>query len=98
MQIDGEASRSSSSDAGAERRVVSVLCLNDMTNSSVYVAGRELAYRYTLLPGQRYLLLPHYVRDQDAAISSHDASSSSSSSSRLQFCIRLFAAVDLTCR
>ena len=37
------------------------LCLNNLTNSSVYVAGCELAYRYCLLPGARYLLPVSYT-------------------------------------
>jgi len=69
------------------------LCLNNLTNSSVYVAGCELAYRYCLLPGARYLLLPNYVVDHAPSLSSchHDDHT-------LQFCIRVFAATDLTCR
>ena len=75
------------------------LCLNDVTNSRVYVAGCELAYRYCLQPGARYLLLPHYLPDNDGVPhTTTTTTSSSSNSSSLQFCVRVFAATDLNCR
>jgi len=70
------------------------LCLNNLTNSSVYVAGCELAYRYCLQPGARYLLLPNYVVDHAHSPPSQPADADTTP----QFCIRVFAATDLTCR
>jgi len=62
-----------------------------MTNNTVYVAGCELAYRYCLQPGARYLLLPNYVVD-------HAPDSPSANHTSRQFCVRVFAATDITCR
>ena len=86
LQVDGE---SWSEDGQCS------LCLDNVTNNSVYVAGAELAYRYCFRPGSKYLLLPNYVGDRADLTSSCRQGDDDETT---EFCIRVFAAADITCR